>query len=99
MLVKTNQAASALLDGHLGPLAAELRDVYDTLQVPVNEKKSVKSSLQGEMQGGLVNGMKGTISPKLDKVARYLRGAWYLLQSNRVGVPIQLPQVPNVLPE
>ena len=35
------------------------------------------------MQGGLVDGEAWTVSPKHDKVARYLRGAWFLLQSNQ----------------
>ena len=86
VLARTNREASHLLEGQLGPLASELRQVYEELKIPVNEKKSVKSGLCGEMQGALVDGVKGTISPKPDKIARYLRGAWYLLQSRRTDL-------------
>ena len=86
VLAKTNREASLLLEGQLGPLASELRQVYEELKVPINEKKSVKSGLRGEMQGALVDGVQGTISPKPDKIARYLRGAWYLLQCRQTDL-------------
>ena len=34
----------------------------------------------------LIDGKRGIVSPKPDKVARYLRGAWYLLQSKRTDL-------------
>ncbi|OLP79318.1 hypothetical protein AK812_SmicGene40405 [Symbiodinium microadriaticum] len=80
-LYRTNREAADLLAGSLSPLSAGLREVYEELKVPINEKKSVKSALRAEMQGGLVDGIEGIIAPKADKIARYLRGAWYLLQS------------------
>ena len=80
-LVRTNREAASLLEGSLSPLAAELRQVYGKLDVPVNEKKSNRSARQGEMQGGWIDGREGTICPKPDKFARYLRACWYLLQS------------------
>ena len=86
ILSRTNREASCLLEGQIGPLASELRDVYQELKIPINEKKSVKSSSSGEMQGGFVDGKSGTISPKSDKVMKYVRGAWYLLQSRRTNL-------------
>ncbi|OLP95545.1 Eukaryotic translation initiation factor isoform 4G-2 [Symbiodinium microadriaticum] len=83
LLERKNREAAALLSGELSAPAVQLRSVYQDLDVPVNEKKSVKAQLVGEMQGGLVDGHEGTVSPKPDKVARYLRGAWCLLQSGR----------------
>ena len=82
-LERSNREAASLLSGRLSAPASRLRCQYQSLNIPVNEKKSVKSSLVAEMQGGLVDGHTGTISPKHDKVARYLRGAWFLLQSNQ----------------
>ncbi|CAE7467035.1 unnamed protein product [Symbiodinium natans] len=61
VLAKTNREASLLLEGQLGPLASELRQVYEELKVPINEKKSVKSGLRGEMQGALVDGVQGLV--------------------------------------
>ena len=84
-LFKTNREAAGLLEGTLSPLAQELREVYED-RIPVNEKKSSKSSLAGEMQGGLLDGVEGIVSPKPDKIARYLRGAWYLLQCKRTDL-------------
>ncbi|CAE7612103.1 unnamed protein product [Symbiodinium sp. CCMP2592] len=81
LLQRTNREASRLLSGKLSAEALALRQVYEELDIPVNEKKSVKTQLLGEMQGGLIDGKKGIVSPKPDKVARYLRGVWYLLQS------------------
>ncbi|OLQ06127.1 putative endo-1,3(4)-beta-glucanase [Symbiodinium microadriaticum] len=80
-LYRTNREAADLLAGSLSPLTAGLREIYEELKVPINEKKSVKSALRAEMQGGLIDGVGGIIAPKPDKIARYLRGAWYLLQS------------------
>ena len=60
--------------------------MHDELDVPINEKKSVKSSICGEMQGGVIDGAEGTLCPKMDKVARYVRGAWNLLQSKRADL-------------
>ena len=86
LLEKTNREAASLLSGELSAPAAKLRSVYQELRVPVNEKKSVKSQVVGEIQGGLVDGQGGIISPKPDKTARYLRGAWYLLRSKRTDL-------------
>ena len=92
LLQRSNREAASLLSGELSAPASRLRSLYQELDIPVNEKKSVKSSLIGEMQGGLVDGGKGTISPKHDKVARYLRGAWFLLQSKRTNLKRSLTQ-------
>ena len=86
LLERSNREAARLLSGDLSAPASKLRNLYHSLNIPVNEKKSVKSSLVAEMQGGLVDGVAGTISPKHDKVARYLRGAWHLLQSKRASL-------------
>ncbi|CAE7224807.1 unnamed protein product [Symbiodinium pilosum] len=86
LLERKNREAACLLSGELSAPAAELRRVYEDFDIPVNEKKSVKTQLVGEMQGGLIDGKKGIVRPKPDKVARYLRGAWYLLQSKRTDL-------------
>ena len=86
VLERMNADAAQLLEGNMSPLSAELREVYDRLHVPVNERKSVKSALAGEMQGGFIEGKEGLIKPKADKVARYLRGAWFLLQSKKTDL-------------
>ena len=80
-LLKTNRETADLLEGCMSPLAAELRGVRKDLEVPVNEKKSNQNAIEAEMQGGFFDGREGTVSPKADKVARYLRGCWYLMQS------------------
>ena len=59
--------------------------MYNDLEIPINEKKSVKSQLVGEVQGGIIGGDEGIIFAKPDKFARYLRGAWYLLQSKKTN--------------
>ena len=86
VLERSNAAAAHILSGQEWPLTSELREVYGELDIPINEKKSVKSQFCAEMQGGFVDGQKGLICPKPDKVARYLRGAWYLLQSQRADL-------------
>ena len=86
LLVRTNREAASLLCGELSEPSAKLRELYHDLNIPVNEKKSIKSLSKGEMQGGLIDGDEGTVSPKPDKLARYLRGAWHLLQSKQVDL-------------
>ena len=46
----------------------------------------MKNQTLGEMQGWLGDGKEGIVRPKPDKIARYLRGAWYLLQSKRTDL-------------
>ena len=70
-LLKTNLEAAGLLEGTLIPLARQLRDVHGDLQVPVNEKQSFKNLASGEIQGGVLDGVQGVVSPKPHKIARY----------------------------
>ena len=49
-----------------------LREEYQKLGVPRNEKKAVARASEGEMQGAWIDGEKGVCSAKPDKVGRYL---------------------------
>ena len=69
-------------------MISELREVYCELDVPINEKKSVKSQLCAEMQGGGVSltAKRVSFAPSRIRLLGTLRGAWSLLQSKRTDL-------------
>ena len=61
-----------------------LKETYESLGVPRNEKKAVKNAETAEMQGAWIDGNKGVCSPKPDKVGKYLSSLVYVLHTKKV---------------
>lgn len=60
-----------------------LRQAYGRLQVPRHPRKAVARGEVAEVQGAQVDGVRGTASPKAEKVAKYLHLCDLLLQEGR----------------
>eukprot|EP00438_Fugacium_kawagutii_P015982 Skav227119 [mRNA] locus=scaffold199:491231:496900:+ [translate_table: standard] len=78
-LSKVSRQTAELLAGHVAPEVAHLREVYSFFGLPTHPKKSVAQQTCAEVQGALVNGSTGVVSPKPSKVAKYIGLAVQLL--------------------
>ena len=63
----------------------KLRDTYNELGIPRNEKKAVEAARSAEMQGAWIDGEKGICSPKGDKVGKYLTALVHVLNTRKVS--------------
>eukprot|EP00438_Fugacium_kawagutii_P034073 Skav205994 [mRNA] locus=scaffold2084:207733:210659:+ [translate_table: standard] len=80
-LKKVNRSLAEAIEGKPSPLVFGLREEYLSHGVPRHPKKSVEQSRSAEVQGAIIDGIKGTASPKPDKVLRYCQLAVQLLHS------------------
>ena len=72
-LQKVDRATAELIAGTPSQLVEHLREFYAQSLLPRHPKKSVEQALEAEVQGAWVDGVKGTISAKPSKVAKYVK--------------------------
>ena len=70
------------LKGSVSPLIQGLRDQYAELGVPRHPKKGVARQTVAEVQGAIVDGVRGIAHPKVEKVLKYVHLAILLLQAS-----------------
>ena len=61
----------------------KLRDTYNELGIPRNEKKAVEAARSAEMQGAWIDGEKGICSSKGNKVGKYLIALVHVLNTRK----------------
>ena len=71
------------LKGSVAPLVQSLREQYQELGVPRHPKKGVARQSIAEVQGAIVEGVRGIAYPKVEKVLKYAHLASLLLRSSR----------------
>ena len=85
-LRKVNRYMAEAIEGKVSPLVTGLREEYLRLGVPRHPKKSVQQSTKAEVQGALVDGIKGIAYPKPEKILKYTQLACSLIASDTCTV-------------
>ena len=80
-LEKISTELVSTLKGSISPLVQGLREQYAELGVPRHPKKGVARQTVAEVQGAIVDGVKGIAHPKVDKILRYAHLARLMLQA------------------
>ena len=75
-----DRRAAALLQGELSPDVRALRREYQQLQIPLHPKKCVQQQPVAEVQGSVVDGVRGVVYPKPDKLLKFVCMAFVLSQ-------------------
>lgn len=78
LLEKVEATGMSQVEGSCAPGVLALRQEYERWGVPRNEKKAVQRSARAELQGAIVDGVKGVAYPKESKLVKYLGMAWRL---------------------
>ena len=81
-LEKISTELVSTLKGSISPLVQGLREQYAELGVPRHPKKGVARQTVAEVQGAIVDGLKGIAHPKVDKILRYAHLARLMLQGS-----------------
>eukprot|EP00438_Fugacium_kawagutii_P021772 Skav214889 [mRNA] locus=scaffold1749:153337:159325:+ [translate_table: standard] len=80
---KMDSATADLVAGKPSVAVLALRQEYQHIGIPINEKKSVSQSMLAEVQGALVDGRRGIAMPKPEKVLKYVQLTMLLLHQAR----------------
>ena len=72
------------LEGTIAPALLALRAQYAQWDVPRNAKKSVQRQASAEVQGAIIDGVKGVAFPKEQKLLKYVGAALSLCQVRTV---------------
>eukprot|EP00438_Fugacium_kawagutii_P024506 Skav231357 [mRNA] locus=scaffold1586:219038:222619:+ [translate_table: standard] len=80
-LRRVSKKHADLIQGQVSPLVQSLREVYREVGVPRHPKKGVACQPKAEVQGAIVDGPKGIIYPKPEKVLKYLHLTKLVLQA------------------
>ena len=65
--------------------AMAMRQGYLSWGMPRHPKKSVQQALQAEIQGAIVDGRSGKVTPKPGKVMKYVELAWLVLKEGKAN--------------
>ena len=79
-LEKISAESAAGLKGQISPLVVGLREEYLTSNIPRHPKKGVSRQSIAEVQGAIVDGIKGIAFPKVEKIAKYAHLGRLLLE-------------------
>lgn len=79
-LRKVNKALAETIEGKVSALSLGLREEYLKTSIPRHPKKSVAQQRVAEVQGAIVDGSRGEVYPKPEKVVKYCQLACLLLQ-------------------
>eukprot|EP00438_Fugacium_kawagutii_P000377 Skav221432 [mRNA] locus=scaffold4701:64916:68132:- [translate_table: standard] len=82
-LQKMDGPTAALVAGEPSAAVLAMRQEYQYLGIPLNAKKSVQQSTLAEIQGAMVDGVRGIAMPKVEKVYKYIHLALKLISCER----------------
>ena len=71
-LTKVNKDLAATLKGELTPTVLALQEEYARWNIPRRPKKAVALQSQAEVQGAVVDGVRGVAYLKVDKILKYV---------------------------
>ena len=80
LLQRLDSELAKAVEGQVAPEAAALRNTYLEVGLPRHPKKSVEQRTFAEIQGALVDGVRGFVKPKPQKVMKYVELALLLLE-------------------
>eukprot|EP00438_Fugacium_kawagutii_P012262 Skav216878 [mRNA] locus=scaffold1042:446387:450699:+ [translate_table: standard] len=80
-LQRVDSKLASLIQGTPTPVVQQLREAYLEGGLPRHPKKAVESSLQAEVQGAWIDGIKGTCGAKPSKVLKYVALALGLVKA------------------
>eukprot|EP00438_Fugacium_kawagutii_P014258 Skav215743 [mRNA] locus=scaffold106:20958:23971:- [translate_table: standard] len=80
-LEKTNGPFAESLKGSISEMVMGLREEYAKLGVPRHPKKAVSRGTKAEVQGAIVDGLRGVAAPKVEKIFKYVHLAKLLVQA------------------
>ncbi len=81
LLEKVDSRVASVIKGEVSLDTVNLRQQYSLVGLPRHPKKSVTRNTIAEIQGAIVNGMTGRVTPKPSKVLKYLSLGLQLLAS------------------
>ena len=79
-LRKVNRSLAEAIEGKVSALTVGLREEYLKSTIPRHPKKSVAQQRVAEVQGAIVDGSRGEVYPKPEKVIKYCQLACHLLR-------------------
>ena len=85
MLEKVDGPLAQLIEGTPSTHSLKLREQYALLGLPRHPKKTVERQATAEIQGAMVNGTTGRVTPKPTKVLKYLCLGLQLLREGRAS--------------
>ena len=84
-LHKVDKTLAGTLAGTPSAWTLAVRETYQQLGLPRHPKKAVTQEVQAEVQGALVDGELGRATPKLEKMAKYVRLALELCMDGKAS--------------
>ena len=72
LLEKVDQRVASVIKGEVSLDTVNLRQQYSSIGLPRHPKKTVARESVAEIQGAMVNGVTGRVTPKPSKVLKYL---------------------------
>ena len=84
-LERVDRQLALSIRGEVSPEVEALRLGYEAWGLPRHPKKAVSQATEAEIQGALVDGVKGRVRPRPVKVLKYVELAWQLLQEGQAN--------------
>ncbi len=79
LVQKVDERTALLVQGETSLDVIRLRQQYASLGLPRHPKKAVQQEVQAEIQGAIVNGRSGRVTPKPQKVLKYFELVLHLV--------------------
>ena len=84
-LEQVDTQLASVLKGQVSEEVSTLRQKYLEYGLPRHPKKAVSQETAAEIQGALVDGVRGRVRPRPSKVLKYVELAWQILQDGRAN--------------
>ena len=86
LIQQVDERTAALIQGEVSLDVLRLRQQYAALGLPRHPKKAVQQAEVGEIQGAIVNGVTGRVTPKPEKVLKYYELVLQLVAEGRASL-------------
>ena len=86
LIQRVDERTAAVIQGEASLDVLRLRQQYSSLGLPRHPKKAVQQASVGEIQGAMVNGITGRVTPKPEKVLKYFELVLQLVAEGRASL-------------
>ena len=86
LIQRVDSRTATLIQGEVSLDVLRLRQQYASLGLPRHPKKAVQQQHEGEIQGAMVNGVTGRVTPKPEKVLKYYELVLQLVAGGRASL-------------